>query len=174
MYQISLTESSIKSSEKGAPAERANGNKSLTGAWREPHRFHQAEVEQAQRKATHHVSQVVSSQQHPGHAHQESPQHQQDAERHSQDQVGQQELGDHNGAAGVSGGEGVDVHGDAVQEAWRHLPGSPALHQSLDSSHSHDVKKEGCDWERQGPLLKTGTNTIEVNRSFISKVDLNY
>lgn len=41
--------------------------------------------------------------------------------------------------------EGVDVQGDAVQEAWRHLPGSSALHQSLDSSNSHDIKDEGCE-----------------------------
>lgn len=45
-----------ESSEKGAPAESAYGNKSLAGARREPHRLHQAKVEQTQRKAAHHVS----------------------------------------------------------------------------------------------------------------------
>lgn len=44
-----------KSSEKGAPAQRAYINKRLAGVRREPHRLHQAEVEHAQCKAADHV-----------------------------------------------------------------------------------------------------------------------
>lgn len=143
-----------KSSEKGAPAQCAYINKRLAGVRREPHRLHQAEVEHAQCKATDHVGQVLFAQQHPWQAHQEGPQHQQDAQRHRQDQVGQQELGDHGSPAGMSGGEGINVHGDVVQEAGRHLPGSPALHQSLDTSYGHDVHDESCQ----------GGNTRGVNQ----------
>lgn len=156
----------IESSEKGAPAECAYGNESLAGAGREPHRLHQAEVEHAERKAAHHVGEVVLPQQHPWQAHQEGPQHQQDPERHSQDQVGQQELGDHGGAAGVSRREGVNVHGDAVQQARGHLPGSSALHQPLDSSHGQDVQKEGCRGKKQQQQSvfkkQYGHNDIEI------------
>lgn len=134
---------------EGAPAEGANRYESLTGAGGQPHRLHQAEVEEAQGEAARHVGQVLLPQQYPGHAHQEGPEHQQDAEWHSQHQVGQQELGDHGRPAGVRGGEGVHVHGHVVQEARRHLPGAFALHQLLDTSHGHDVKDEGCQRERE-------------------------
>lgn len=122
-------------------------------------------MEQAQCKATHHVSEVVFPQQHPGHAHQEGPQHQQDAQRHSQDQVGQQELGDHGGPAGVSSREGVDVHGHAVQEPRRHLPGSSALHQPLDSGHSHDINKEGC--HNKGKIIEASEICVDSSRLLI-------
>lgn len=97
-------------------------------------------MQQAQGEAAHHVGQVVSTQQHPGHAHQEGPEHQQDAKRDGQDQVGKQELGYHGGATGMGRREGVHVHGTVVQEARSHLPGSFAFDQLPDTGHSHDVK----------------------------------
>lgn len=142
----------IKSLVKGTPAECAYGNKSLAGVWWEPHCLHQAKVEHAQCKAAHHIGEVVFPQQHPGHAHQKSPKHQQNSERHSQDQMGKQEFGDHRCSAGMSSREGVDVHGDTVQKAGSHLPGSSALHQSLNSGHSHDINDEGCH-TKQGLIM---------------------
>ena len=97
-------------------------------------------MEEAQHKAAHHVSQVVLAQHHAGHARQEGPEHQQDAQRHGQHQVGQQELGHHGGAAGVRGRERVHVHGHVVQEAGGHLPGAPPLHQPLDPRDGQHVQ----------------------------------
>lgn len=80
--------------------------------------------------------------------------------------MGQQELGDHGSPAGVSGGEGINVHGDVVQEAGGHLPGSPALHQSLDSSYSHDVQYESCQRGQKSLDLNFQQNVIKSELSW--------
>lgn len=57
-----------------SPAQRADGDERLAGGRVQPHRLHQAEVQEAKCKAATYVWQVVFPQQHPGHAHQEGPQ----------------------------------------------------------------------------------------------------
>lgn len=156
----------LKSLERRVPAERADGNESLTGAGRQPHRLHQAEVEHAQRETAHHISEVVFSQQHPRHAHQEGPEHQQDAERDGQDQVRQEEFRNHSCSAGVSRGERVDVHGDRVQKAWSHFPGSSAFDQSLESSYGHDIQEKSCHKNRtkkKKKKIRLGSRRVVIN-----------
>lgn len=69
---------------KRRPAQRPDGDDGLAGGRVQPHRLHQAEVQEAQSKAAAHVRQVVFTQQHPGHAHQEGPQVEQDPQGHLQ------------------------------------------------------------------------------------------
>lgn len=64
------------------PAQRADGDEGLAGGRVQPHRLHQTEEQEAQSEAAAHVRQVVFSQQHPGHAHQEGPQVEQDPQGH--------------------------------------------------------------------------------------------
>lgn len=125
---------------EGTPVECANGDESLTSARRHPHHFHQTVMEKSQSKATSYIREVVAAQHYARHAYQDSPQHQQNAERNREHQVSQQELGHHNCPTCMSCWKGVDIHGQVVQESGGYLEGSFTLHQLLHPRHSHYVQ----------------------------------
>lgn len=88
---------------------------------------------------------MVPPDHHAGQAHTEGPEHQQDAQRDGQDQVVEEELGEHGHPAGVPGGEGVGVHGQVVQQARVDVVGALPLGQLLQTCHNHDVQEQGYE-----------------------------
>lgn len=78
-----------------------------------------------------------------GKAHAEGPEDQQDAERDGQDQVVEEELGEHGHPAGVPGRKGVGVHGQVVQQARVDVVRALPLGQLLQTCHNHDVQQQG-------------------------------
>lgn len=96
---------------------------------------------------------MVPSDHDAGQAHAEGPEDQQDAERDGQDQVVEEELGEHGHPAGVPGGKGVGVHGQVVQQARADVVRTLPLGQLLQTCHNHDIQEQGCKTgDREGTV----------------------
>ena len=115
------------------------GDEHLAGVGGHPHQLNQAELEVADGEAGEDIGDVVAADHDPRQPHAQGPEHQQDAQRYSQHQVAQEELGHHGRAAGVPGGEGIHVHGEVVQEAGARLERATPLDELLHAGHRHDV-----------------------------------
>lgn len=86
---------------------------------------------------------MVPSDHDAGKAHAEGPEDQQDPERDGQDQVVEEELGEHGRSAGVPSWERVGVHGQVVQQAGGDVVRALPLGQLLQTGHNHDVQEQG-------------------------------
>lgn len=82
--QTSLTPS-WTSSDQWSPTQRADGDEGLAGGRVQPDGLHQIEVQEAESESTADIWQMMFTQQHPGHTHQDRPQVEQDPEGHLED-----------------------------------------------------------------------------------------
>lgn len=91
-----------------SPAQSADGDEGLTGSRVQPNGLHQTEVQEAESESTADVRQVMFTQQHPGHAHQEGPQVEQDPQGHLDDMT-------HNESEGKLTHQGPDPQNYLIQ-----------------------------------------------------------
>lgn len=87
---------------------------------------------------------MVPAQQHPAEPHQAHPQQDQDPERRSQHQVGQQEAAAHGGSGGVAGGEGVAVHGEGGKHVHLVMSRPAPTHHRFDRADQDEVQQKAC------------------------------
>lgn len=109
---------------------------------------------------------MVPSDHDAGKAHAEGPEDQQDPERDGQDQVVEEELGEHGRSAGVPSWKCIGIHGQVVQQARGDVVRALPLSQLLQTSHNHDVQKQGYKTGDEEGKVRSSVNGNFQGRTF--------